>query len=110
MYPTWVPSPGPSKATRAALLIRDPIAQYKSLFQFACSSTQNKNIKNSIPKDFLAEFKAGFEASIKIYKNVYTFWMQVIKDKKYPVYFLRYEDFCSNCEESLTDAFRFYMG
>ena len=32
------------------------------------------------------------------------------KEKKIPIFFLRYEDLCDNAEPNLIDAFRFILG
>jgi len=52
----------------------------------------------------------GFNISLKVYKHIYSYWLNAVKEKRFPVYFIKYEDYCSEVEENLLNTFKFYMG
>ena len=40
---------------------------------------------------------------------MYQYWMTVIKEKRYPVYMMKYEDVVADTAGNLNDIFRFFM-
>jgi len=93
----------------AVVMIRDPVEVYKSIVHLLCTSTLTQRLKNPAT-DFMPELRPGYHRLHMVYKEAYSYWMEAAKEKKFPVYFVKYEDYCANPTENLIDTFRFLMG
>jgi len=81
-----------TKANLALVVIRNPIKQYESLVHFIATISQNKSLKAETLQAMKEEYQAGFKVGIQMWKEMAEFWMNEAKEKKYPIYFVRFED------------------
>ena len=67
-------------------------------------------MKNVIAKDFREEFQSLFVSSCQKYNTIFTYWINVVKNKEMPVYFSKYEDTVADNEGQFLETLCFLFG
>lgn len=109
-YPYQYPFTRPLSAARAFIFVRNPVDVIVSQFMLVTTVTHTHSMKNDFPVEFADEWNDHVATSIRLWVDYHKYWLDVLKEKKIPVIFLRFEDLLANQYAILEELFEFVLG
>lgn len=108
-YPSPVYNAKVATFNKVLCCVRQPIDTLTSLFHFFVSFTMDKMIEGEFHEEHPEFWKEFIIAQTQHFKKYHDVIIQDAKEKKVPVYFIRYEDLVTHPLEQLEKIFCFLL-
>ena len=91
-------------------VVRNPMDAIVSNFNLAYSFTHDKLLEQDCHKDFTEFYEAATLNALLMWSEWHKRILIEAREKKIPIYFLRYEDLTDDPLPNLIEAFKFILG
>ena len=92
------------------MVVRNFYETFRSVLMLFVLKSHSLVMENKPHEDHPAEFAEYVDLNIDLFNRFYNVFMEMAKEKKYPVIFQRYEDAVKDKENHLVEAYDFFIG
>jgi Sulfotransferase domain len=97
-------------ASRAVLLVRNPLDIIVSQFMMSATLTHSKSCSNDFVNEFAEEWQWLVKSQALLWNEFFKYWIELSRQKKIPVHVIRFEDLLTKKKESMIGTFEFLQG
>lgn len=95
-FPGIAPNFGSVVIKKTVVSVRNPIDVMMSFLNFKLTFSHTKSVGNEFSDEFQKEWLWFIEEMHYMWEKQYTYWRNIEKEDKIPIYYLRYEDLVEN--------------